>query len=185
MVAQTDYSEGLEKAVTALNPEKFARNWQIGATRLLRAQERLLRGVAAAARLEFSFGQDVVSNRLALLTGQAAKPGAATAQVSAEFEKLTALLQDVSNELRTSFTEAVQLLREGELVTVNDEILPPEPEAVAPVAEPEPVVAPAPEVAAVVEPEGKVEAVAAEAPAAPTAKPAATTKPPARRGKTV
>jgi hypothetical protein len=178
MVAQNDYSKALEQAAASFSPEKMMRDWQQNATRLLRAQERILRGIAGAAQLEISYGQEVLSTRLALLHGDAPKPAAAGTQVSAEMEKLVALMKEVSDELRTSFTEAMQLLREGELVTVNDVILP--AEAAAPPAKPDLVTPEAPKAESV--PEAPV-AQAAPPPAKPIpAKPTIARKPAPKRG---
>ncbi len=182
MVAQNDYAKALEKAAASFAPEKMMRDWQQSATRLLRAQERILRGIAGAARLEISYGQEVLNTRLALLHSDAAKPAAAGTQVSAEVEKLVALMHEVSDELRTSFSEAMQLLREGELVTVNDVILP----AATPEAAPKPASEPTKSEAvppAPVAPEPVAEAApVAEQPTPPAAKPAATRKPAPKRG---
>jgi hypothetical protein len=106
-----DTSSSQAKAGVALSPEAFLRNWQEAGARVLRAQERMLHGMMNAARLELQFGQDFLSHRLDTL--QAGSASGRTEQAMKEIDRVTTLLRDVNEELRSGFSEATKLLTEG------------------------------------------------------------------------
>jgi hypothetical protein len=106
-----DTSSGQAKMAQPLSPETFLRNWQEAGARMLRAQERMLHGMMSAARLELQFGQDFLSHRLETL--QAGSASVRTDQAMKEIDRVTTLLREVNEELRTGFAEATKLLTEG------------------------------------------------------------------------
>ncbi len=106
-----DTSNGQTKSGRPLSPEAFLRNWQEAGARVLRAQERMLHGMMSAARLELQFGQDFLSHRLETL--QAGSASGRTEQAMKEIDRVTTLLREVNEELRTGFSEATKLLTEG------------------------------------------------------------------------
>jgi hypothetical protein len=166
---QNDFTAGLNKALSGFNAEKFMRDWQLNAMRVLRAQERMMQGMMAAARLEVRFGQELVSSRMGMLSFDNAERGETGNLAMQEYGKLTALLKEVNEELRGSFDEAVKLMREGVIMPLPEEA---EEEIVAEAAPaPAPEPAPAAEtVAAEPAAESVVEATPAAAPARGRAK---------------
>ena len=93
-----------------LNPETFMRNWQQTGMRILRAQERMLQGVTTAAKLEMRYSQEVMESRLSLLKWSETDMQDRSSYARQEVDKLVTLLRDVSEELRTGFSEATRLL---------------------------------------------------------------------------
>jgi len=190
-----NFTEGLEKALSALAPERVVRDWQLGAMRMLRAQERMMQGMMTAAKLEVRYSQELMASRMGMLDWESAKRGESSEHVTREFEKLSEMMREVMEELKGSFAEASKLLREGRILPELAEPVPvetvaapaPEPEPVVepvavPVVEPvaEPVVEAAPAPVAV-EPEAPApEAPASEAPA-PVVEPVVKAAPPAVR----
>lgn len=83
-------------------------DWQ----KALRAQERLLQGVAAAAALEWRYGQDFAARRLAFLKWDSEVP-APSQRTLEEVEKFITLSREVAEELRGSITEAAKLLSDA------------------------------------------------------------------------
>ncbi len=100
-------------SANALTAEVFLKNWQQTGLRILRAQERMLQGVASVARLEMQFGRELMENRLAMLKWGGANGEQRTTGPAQEIEKLTFLMREVTEELRSGFAEASQMLREG------------------------------------------------------------------------
>lgn len=149
-----DITASLSKAAVGFDAEKAARNWQLGATRALRAQERLVQGLVSALRLEFRFGQELLANRVSLLTLENAGTKNVGDYASGEFEKLTVLVKDLTEELQGSFTEALKLLQEGAILA--------EPKVV----EPAPVEVPVAKAPVVKEPVAEAPVEAAPAPEA-------------------
>ncbi len=104
---------GLEKAMTALDPEHFFRDWQQGALRMVRAQECMMQGMLAAARAEVRFGQEFMARRVNLWKWEAPEPGRASDAASEEIDRLIGVVREINEELREGFTEAVKLMSEG------------------------------------------------------------------------
>lgn len=98
-------------AAMVLNPEHMMRNWQSRTIRVLRAQERLSQGMLAAARAELRFGQEFLTSRLGLLRWDAAEPGHMSEQAQRDLENLVSVMREVSEEIRSGFSEAAEMLR--------------------------------------------------------------------------
>jgi len=115
--SQTKGSHGMENLTqnssSPLNPENFMRNWQQTGMRILRAQERMLQGVTTAAKLEMRYSQEVMESRLSLLKWSETDMQDRTSYAKNEVDKLVTLMRDVTEELRTGFTEATRLLADA------------------------------------------------------------------------
>ncbi len=99
------------RAVLTMMPETFVQNWQTTGVRMLRAQERMLHGMMSVARLEMQFGQELMNHMLRFNTRSengATRAGGAFQ----EFDRMITMMREVSEELRTGFSEATQLLTE-------------------------------------------------------------------------
>jgi hypothetical protein len=92
-------------------PETFVRNWQMTGVRMLRAQERMLHGMMSVARLEMQFGQDLM-NRMARFNTRSENGATGSDGAFQEFDRMITMMREVSEELRTGFSEATQLLTE-------------------------------------------------------------------------
>jgi ElaB/YqjD/DUF883 family membrane-anchored ribosome-binding protein len=77
--------------------------------RVLRAQERMLHGMMSAARLEMQFGQDLIMNRMARF-GSRPENGARADGAFQELDRMITMMREVTEELRSGFNEATQLL---------------------------------------------------------------------------
>ena len=97
------------RAALAMMPETFVRNWQLTGLRVLRAQERMLHGMMSAARLEMQFGQDLLMNRMARFNASGDNGGRNEGAFQ-EFDRMITMMREVTEELRTGFSEATQLL---------------------------------------------------------------------------
>jgi gas vesicle protein len=109
--SRQDAAQERSRATLAMMPETFVRNWQMTGLRVLRAQERMLHGMMSAARLEMQFGQDLLMNRMARFTPRS-ENGARTDGAFQEFDRMIAMMREVTEELRSGFSEATQLLTE-------------------------------------------------------------------------
>lgn len=115
----SDYGRG--KAFPAITAQFLAGNFQQTGLRMLRAQERVLHGMANAARLEMKYGQDLLSSRLSLLDWHNhSQPPAEHA--AADFELTMTMLREVTEELRSGFTEAAKLLTEDAAPAVQEAV---------------------------------------------------------------
>ncbi|MBB5372377.1 hypothetical protein [Acidocella aromatica] len=101
---------GFEQAIAAFNTEGIMDGWRERTVRVLRAQERMMQGMAATARLELRFGQECIFNRLGLFNGGWAEPGNASQQWAEEMGKFIDVIHEINEELRASFTDAGKLL---------------------------------------------------------------------------
>src|ERR1700722_12234850 len=106
------------RAALAIMPETFVRNWQLTGLRVLRAQERILHGMMSAARLEMQFGQDLLMNRVARLNARG-EEGAHRDGAFQEFDRMVTMMREVTEELRTGFNEATQLLTDAADETIQ------------------------------------------------------------------
>jgi ElaB/YqjD/DUF883 family membrane-anchored ribosome-binding protein len=115
--SRQDAAQERTRAALAIMPETFVRNWQMTGLKVLRAQERMLHGMMSAARLEMQFGQDLIMNRMARFNarGDNAPRGDGAFQ---ELDRMITLMREVTEELRSGFNEATQLLTES-----TDEVL--------------------------------------------------------------
>ena len=99
------------RAALTMMPETFVRNWQWTGFRMLRAQERMLHGMMSATRLEMQFGQDLM-NRMARFNTRSENGATRSDGAFQEFDRVITLMREVSEELRTGFSEATLLLTE-------------------------------------------------------------------------
>lgn len=109
-----DITSGFDKAIGAFNTEGLMRGWQQGTMRVLRAQERIMEGMVAAARLEMRYGQELMANRLGMMKWEMPEPGHSSSRATDEVDKFISVVREVTEELRTSFTEATKLLNGSE-----------------------------------------------------------------------
>ena len=107
------------RAILAITPETFVRNWQLTGLKVLRAQERMLHGMMSAARLEMQFGQDLLTNRMARFNSRH-ENGARADGAFQEFDRMITMMREVTEELRNGFTEATQLLTETAEESLRD-----------------------------------------------------------------
>ncbi|HEY1856634.1 hypothetical protein [Acidocella sp.] len=107
------------RAILAVTPETFVRNWQLTGLRVLRAQERMLHSMMSAARLEMQFGQDVLANRMSRFNSRS-ENGARADGAFQEFDRMITMMREVTEELRGGFTEATQLLTEAAEESLRD-----------------------------------------------------------------
>ncbi len=101
---------GFEQGIAAFNTEGLMDGWRERTLRVLRAQERVMQGVAATARLELRYGQECIFSRLGLFNGGWVEPGNASHHWAEEMNKFVSVIHEINDELRTSFTEAGKLL---------------------------------------------------------------------------
>jgi len=101
------------KAALALSPEVFFRNWQQTGARVVRAQERMMLSVANAIRMEMQFGQEMIKDHITPLPWIRETGQTTAGRAMQDFERMVAMTRDVSEELRSGFTEAAKLLTEG------------------------------------------------------------------------
>jgi hypothetical protein len=106
-----DATQDRARAAMAVMPETFVRNWQITGLRVLRAQERMLHGMMSAARLEMQFGQDLLMSRMARLNARSEDGGHSDGAFQ-EFDRMITMMREVTEELRSGFNEATQMLTE-------------------------------------------------------------------------
>jgi len=91
----------------------YMRSWQKTGLRMLRAQERVMQGIAKAAKLEIKYGQDLVGSRMSLLDWNGTNTDARAGMAVREVESLMNMMRDVTEELNHSFADAAKLLTEG------------------------------------------------------------------------
>ena len=109
-----------------LEPDSFMRYWQHSAVRMVHANERIFRGMVAAARREMELGQELMQINLASIqpTLFAADTDKVESDKSArnmrEVERVVTGLYEVSEEIWTSFGEAARLLLHDEKVSFSD-----------------------------------------------------------------
>jgi hypothetical protein len=116
--SRQDAAQERSRAVLAIMPETFVRNWQMTGLRVLRAQERMLHGMMSAARLEMQFGQDLIMNRMAHFNARSDNGrGEGAFQ---ELDRMITMMREVTEELRSGFNEATQLLTETADEVIRD-----------------------------------------------------------------
>jgi hypothetical protein len=115
-MADTSVEDAVQAGTEAVKHESgtMMRVWQHNATRMLRANERLMHGIMSAAKLQIELGQEVLQHRLDRM--QAGAPESAghsmIEQQTKEMERLMAAMREISEEMRISFAEAAKLLFE-------------------------------------------------------------------------
>jgi len=89
--------------------------WQHNAARMMRANERIIHGFMAAAKLQIDVGQEVLRHRMDRL--QTTKPDTAPHTIieaqTQDFQRIIGTMREVSEELRVTFSDAAKLLFEG------------------------------------------------------------------------
>jgi hypothetical protein len=116
---QQNAAQERARAALTLMPETFVRNWQMTGLRVLRAQERMLYGMMSAARLEMQFGQDLIMNRMAHFNARKDEEGRSEGAFQ-ELDRLITMIREVTEELRSGFNEATQLLTETADEVIQD-----------------------------------------------------------------
>ncbi|MGE4481640.1 hypothetical protein [Acidocella sp.] len=161
---------GFDLSGGPFNPDEFIRQWQSRAFMLLQAQERIVQGLAAAARAQLRFSQEFMLNRVNMLHWDAVDGEHLSEHARQEIEHLGALIHEVSDEIRTCFNEAGEMLeiRRAHDKPVEAPAAKPQEPAKATVKPPEPV--------AKAEPKAKAEPVTQAKPA-PSSPPVAKTAP--------
>jgi hypothetical protein len=99
------------------NAGTVMRVWQNNATRMLRANERLMNGMMSTAKLQIELGQEVLQHRLERMNAvtQTPAPEAGNSMIehqTKELERLMHAMREMTEEMRTSFAEAAKLLFE-------------------------------------------------------------------------
>lgn len=118
MTQTQDPIRKFEQTIAAFNPEGVMDDWRQRTLRVLRAQERVMQGMAAAARLELRFGQECMASRMGLFNGGWVEPGHASQQWAEDMEKLVAVVREISDEMKACFSEAGKLLHEEGTATL-------------------------------------------------------------------
>jgi len=103
-------TRSFEQAMEAFNPAGVMGDWRERTLCMLRAQERMMQGMAAAARLELRFGQECWASRLGLLTGSWTEPGQASQQLVEEMDRFITVIREMNEEMKACCTEAGKLL---------------------------------------------------------------------------
>jgi hypothetical protein len=110
-----------ESISATFEPELVARFWQQNALRVIRANERIMRGLMTAATREMELSQELMRYNLSRLhkfsdNAVAEKSaGIGARQNFEEFEHIITGFREVSEGLWESFGEASKLLLEGSL----------------------------------------------------------------------
>jgi cell division septum initiation protein DivIVA len=108
-----DAPPGFGTTIPVMKPEQIVHNWQQNAVRMLRAQERVAQGVVAAARVEMRYSQELMASRLGLFKWDADDLPNAGDRAAEELEKFVSVVREMTEELRSGFTEATRLLSEA------------------------------------------------------------------------
>jgi hypothetical protein len=116
--SRQDFAQERTRAALTLMPETFVRNWQMTGLRVLRAQERMLHGMMSAARLEMQFGQDLIMNRMVRFNSR--DEGGRADGAFQELDRLITMIREVTEELRSGFNDATQLLTETADEVIQD-----------------------------------------------------------------
>jgi hypothetical protein len=103
-------TRSFEQTMEAFNPAGVMGDWRERTLCMLRAQERMMQGMAAAARLELRFGQECWASRLGLLTGSWTEPGHASQQLADEMDRFITVLREMNDEMKACYAEAGKLL---------------------------------------------------------------------------
>lgn len=104
-------TRSFEQTMAAFNPTGVMDDWRQRTLSVLRAQERVMQGMAAAVRLELRFGQECMASRLGLFNGGWAEPGHASQQLTEDMDKLVAVIREINDELKACFSDAGKLLQ--------------------------------------------------------------------------
>lgn len=110
------------RAAMTIMPETFVRNWQMTGLKVLRAQERMLYGMMSAARLEMQFGQDLIMNRMARFNTRSDNGSRGGDGAFQELDRMITMMREVTEELRSGFNEATQLLTENAEEVLQDTV---------------------------------------------------------------
>jgi hypothetical protein len=110
-----------EKALAKFEPAGVLRFWQLSATRMMRANELIMRGMMGVAKKQMALGQELLQDRLATLqstqTGETLTATASFAKVHTEhsrkeMERMVAGMREATDDLKSCFTTATKALLE-------------------------------------------------------------------------
>jgi hypothetical protein len=108
-----------EKALAKFEPAAVLRFWQLSATRMMRANELMMRGMMGIAKKQMELGQELLQHRLATLqstqTGETLTATASFARVHTEhnrkeMERVVAGMREATDDLKTCFSTATKAL---------------------------------------------------------------------------
>lgn len=117
-MADVNVEDAVASGADAVNHESttMMHLWQHNATRMMRANERLMSGIMSAAKLQIELGQEVLQQRLDRMAATHATTKedgkSLIEQQTHEMERLMAAMREISEEMRISFAEAAKLLFE-------------------------------------------------------------------------
>lgn len=108
---QEKHSPGFEFSAIAFDPEPYVRQWQTRTTKMLQAQEHIAKSMSAAIRAQLRYGQEVMAERMNMLRWDGLDATHATAQMQKEMEHFSALIKEISSEIRGGFNEANDIMK--------------------------------------------------------------------------
>jgi hypothetical protein len=117
-MSETQFEDAAKSGVETMKSEgnTMLRLWQENANRAMRANERMMRGMMSALKLEFQLGQELLEHRMNTMraASQTDKPIEAGQTIFdrhvQEMERLVATMREVSEEMRSSFGDATKMM---------------------------------------------------------------------------
>jgi len=117
-MSETQFEDAAKTGVETMKSEgnTMLRLWQENANRAMRANERMMRGMMSALKLEFQLGQELLEHRMNTMraASQTDKPIEAGQTIFdrhvQEMERLVATMREVSEEMRSSFGDATKIM---------------------------------------------------------------------------
>lgn len=117
-MSETQFEDAAKTGVETMKSEgnTMLRLWQENANRAMRANERMMRGMMSALKLEFQLGQELLEHRMNTMraASQTDKPIEAGQTIFdrhvQEMERLVATMREVSEEMRSSFGDATKMM---------------------------------------------------------------------------
>jgi hypothetical protein len=108
-----------EQALAKFKPDAVLRVWQLSATRMMRANELMMRGLMDVAKKQMEFGQELLQSRLATMqstqTGETLTSTTSFAKAHAEtnreeIQRMVASTREVTDDLKKCFKGATKVL---------------------------------------------------------------------------
>ena len=117
-MSEPQFEDAAKTGVETMKSEgnTMLRLWQENANRAMRANERMMRGMMSALKLEFQLGQELLEHRMNTMraASQTDKPIEAGQTIFdrhvQEMERLVATMREVSEEMRSSFGDATKMM---------------------------------------------------------------------------
>jgi hypothetical protein len=112
-----------EKALAKFEPLSVLRVWQQSATRTMRANELMIRGLMDVARKQMDLGQELLQSRFATMqsarTGETLTATTSFAKAHAEnnrkeMQRMVASMHEVTDDLKKCFNGATKVLFDSE-----------------------------------------------------------------------